>query len=960
MSKKIKLHYIQEENLSYTDWGLYIWGAGYDQKKIEWGCPLSVSGIDEYGPYWTIPYSGKGKIEFLIHNDQQRISDLGGEIEPDGEKNLWLVAEEQEIYTSQQEALAVSSLQELPAIPDNYVRLYYYRDDQDYEEWYLNYWREDPETEETLEEGRIKIRLGNVGGYWDIPCLSRQDNLKFIVERGEETEFDGEQLYPLAKANNQLWMVTGTTEKYHDSFPVLKEKENQIQEAVIINNYQIRIRCEEPVEKPIEIMLGSRSLPLSQLEEHQAPTYYLTTQQPLDYEAMYKVKAGNQEIKPVLAPEIIEENYVTDEELGAFYSLEQTTFKLWAPSASAVKLKLYKESFAEEPYQVIPLSRQEQGVWKVEVDQDLAGQFYRYELINGQIQEALDPYAKSMASFDIKQDRLGKGSIVDLEQTDPEGWGQDDYIEIENQEDVIIYEMSVRDFTIADNSGVEKEKRGTYLGFIDKISHLKELGVTHVQLMPVMNFYFGDESKKEFEDIGDDVNGNYNYNWGYDPHNYFSPEGWYATDSFDPQVRITELKKLIKALHEAGLGVILDVVYNHTAITEIFENVVPYYYYRRHEDGSLTNGSGCGNDTASERQMMRKLILDSVTYWTEEYHVDGFRFDLMSLHDETTMNQVKEKVRAINPHAVIHGEGWNLGTLPSEQKFVKADGHERSLLKVDNGPAVFNDGIRDAIKQGHFGSSLEEGGFVQQDDNDKPLIRAGIIAGMVDFAGQAAITEDPYHRFTDEPSEVINYVSCHDGYTLWDKIVKSTPHASEAERKRMDKLAMSIILTAQGKPFIHGGVEMLRTKPNPERGEGVDPNSYNSSDFTNQIDWSRKEKYKDIFQYYQGLTELRKEHKVFRLETMEQIESGLDFLTPGIDYVVGFRLTHPQDKWEEVLVIHNANREQQIISVPEINEDWQVVVDGEQAGVKTLTDTEVEVRNGEVVVPPIACVVLHK
>ncbi|GAB6100540.1 hypothetical protein JCM16358_24190 [Halanaerocella petrolearia] len=564
-----------------------------------------------------------------------------------------------------------------------------------------------------------------------------------------------------------------------------------------------------------------------------------------------------------------------------------------------------------------------------------------------------------MAGFDINKDSIGKGAVVDLEQTNPQEWENDDYIELDQPQDAVVYEMSVRDFTVASNSGVEEEKRGTYLGFIDKIPHLKELGITHVQLMPILNFYYGNEYKKEYEDVGDDIDGSYNYNWGYDPHNYFTPEGWYSLDPDRPQQRIQEVKELIQALHEAGIGVILDVVYNHTAEANIFEDIVPYYYYRYHEDGNLTNGSGCGNDTASERDMMRKLIIDSTTYWTDEYHVDGFRFDLMGLHDEKTVNKMTEAVKEINPSAIIYGEGWNLGTLPTARKYVKADGEKRSLLEIESAPGFFNDTIRDAIKHSHFGARLEDGGFIQQTVDAQELIRAGVIAGMVDYETDVPINEEPYHRFADDPGEVVSYVTCHDGHTLWDKIVGSTPEASLEERKKMHKLATAIILTAQGVAFLHGGSEILRSKPNPELEVKVDHNSYNSSDYTNQIDWSRKEEHKDIFSYYQGLIELRNNHQAFRLPTMKQIQESLSFIPTETDYLIGFRLEFAADEWEDIVVIYNANRKEKNIRVEGVNSSWQVVADDQQAGVAELTDTKVEIKEKQVKVPALSAVVLH-
>ncbi|GAB6137556.1 type I pullulanase [Halanaerobaculum tunisiense] len=733
-------------------------------------------------------------------------------------------------------------------------------------------------------------------------------------------------------------------------------KQNEIKEAIIINENRIKVICKQPINNRFVIKYGKQQVSVVKLDDSDAPTYHLFTEQDLDYNKSYIVKVGELEIKTILSPQLIESNLTYRGELGAIYTPQATKFRLWAPSATQVELELFMAGFTDTPEEVIPLTKQENGVWEVVVEEDLAGKFYTYRVTNGkQSQRVLDPYAKSMAGFNMDRDKLGKGAVVNLNQTDPEGWATDGYIALDKPQDAIIYEMSVRDFTIAESSGVASEKRGTYLGFIDKIAHLKELGVTHVQLMPILKFHYGNEYNTEFEAVSDDLEGEYNYNWGYDPHNYFTPEGWYSLQPSQPHIRIKEVKKLIQALHEAGIGVILDVVYNHTADTATFEDIVPYYYYRRHDDGSLTNGSGCGNDTASKREMMRKLIIDSTTYWTEEYHVDGFRFDLMGLHDETTVTKVAQEVRKINPAAMIYGEGWNLGTLSPEQKYVKADGEKRSLLKFSSAPGVFNDTIRDGIKHSHFGSSLEEGGFIQQEVDNQKLIRAGIIAGIVEYETDVPIATDPYHRFTDQPEEVVNYVTCHDGYTLWDKIIGSTTEVTLEERKRMHKLATAIILTSQGVPFLHGGTELLRSKPNPERDKGFDHNSYNSSDYTNQLQWSRKEQHQDIFNYYQGLIKLRQIYSAFRLSTQKEIQTKLSFLAPEVDYVVGFKLV---DKGQELIVIYNANRQAQRIAVAGLNKEGQVIVDDQQAGVTPLTDTKVTIDQDQMEVPAISPVVV--
>ena len=957
----MRLHYIQDNNCNYLDWDLYVWGSGYEGEKVKWGSGLKVSGINEYGIYWDIPGSAGQKLSFIVHNEYMRISNITAvDYKFEEEQELWAVEKTNQIYNNLDEALLASDINKIPVPSENYVRLHYYRPDGNYQGWNLKFWQEDKETGEKKINGEIRTNdLDTCGVYWNIPCQAQYGNLKFVVFKGEEEEFGGIQEYPDFETTDEIWMKAGDDKQYKNGLKLFEE--NEIEEAMIFAKNKIVVRFKQPVEDRIWVKYGSKVIPIKNIDDSKAPEYYLTADHHLDYDHPYTIKAGHLTAKTILSPEIIDQNYTYQGDLGVDYSPEESTFRLWAPSAQRVELELFETQEQTDATTVYPLQKDKHGVWSIRIEKDLAGFYYHYIVNNsGTRKKVLDPYAQSISGFNNQIDELGKGAVVDLDNTDPQAWAEDDYVKLKDDCNIVIYEMSVRDFTISPSSGVSEEKRGTYLGFIEKIPYLEELGVTHVQLMPVLSFYFINEYQKQFEDIREVENiEDINYNWGYDPHNYFAPEGWYSSDPSDPEVRIKELKKLIKSLHDADIGVILDVVYNHTAVTDIFEPIVPAYYYRRHADNSLTNGSGCGNDTASERAMMRKLIIDSTTYWTDEYHVDGFRFDLMGLHDEETIKQMAEQVRDINPDTVLLGEGWNLGTLPAEEKYVKAAGEKRSLLRVDSGPAVFNDGIRDALKQNHFGGNLEDGGFIQGFVNSKSLIRAGIIAGMVNYDSNVDIELDPYHRFADEPEEVINYVSCHDGYTLWDKVVGSTPNAEREERVKMAKLGAGIILTSQGRAFIHGGEEMLRTKPNPTKYKELDHNSYSSGDYTNQINWERREKNSAVVNYYKGLIKLRKKHPAFRLETMEEIQYGLNFIAEGIDFVIAFKLDCPKDEWEEIVVVHNANREEKTIPVPAVTEDWVAVVDGNQAGVKRLDSSKTIIGEGEITAPPIATVVVH-
>ncbi len=846
-------------------------------------------------------------------------------------------------------------------IPKGAVRIHYHRFDDDYKGWGLHLWG-DGYNGSTVDWGSPVKPSGRdtYGVYWDV--YKREGSLNFIIHKGDLKDPDGDRSYPDSRDNKEIWTVSGDIKEYLSIEEAKVNMGNRIENAIVVDKNNIRVKFRKNIRDLIKIKDENREVAVFGAKKQGSSSYLVKTKEELDGTKQYTVVCGDMKAKTILRPEDIDKKYSYKGRLGAFYTSQETEFKLWAPIASDVKVKLYKTGQDKNPYKTIKMSKGDRGVWSVEVAGDLLGQFYKYDVTNnGVTKEILDPYAKSMAGFNSDIDKIGKGAIIDLSKTNPKGWSNDDYVNLKDQEDAIIYEMSVRDFTIADNSGVADGKRGTYVGFIEKIPHLKELGITHVQLMPVLNWYYGDEFNKDFEEKGS--SGEANYNWGYDPHNYFTPEGWYSQDPANPHLRVKELKELVKALHDAGIGVVLDVVYNHTANTDIFEPIVPYYYYRRDERGNFANGSGCGNETASERDMMRKFIIDSTTYWVDEYHVDGFRFDLMGLHDEKTVMDMAKAVREINPMALIHGEGWNMGNvLAVEDKYIKGDNKtERSLLEYKHAPAAFSDSIRDSIVQPSAFAPASEGAFIQGASGNDSKLRTGVIAGMYEFDPENILVSQTYDRFADDPEEVITYVTCHDGRTLWDKINLSAVNASKEEKKRMHKLASAIILTSQGKSFLHGGVEMLRSKTDPDREDGIDHNSYDSGDLVNQIDWSLKDKNSDVFNYLRGLIKLRRAHEAFRMETMPEIQKGINFLKLSQENLVGYRLTEEdgEDSWNEIIVIYNGNREDKTIDISGVDSSWSVVVDGENAGVEEIVNTDVEINNKSITVPAISAVVLH-
>lgn len=598
-------------------------------------------------------------------------------------------------------------------------------------------------------------------------------------------------------------------------------------------------------------------------------------------------------------------------DLGVTYTPSKSTVKVWSPRAGEMKLCLYKTSLGSDLIEEVKCRKDAHGVWTAQLAGDRKNCYYTFKAkFNGTWNEEVpDPYAKAVGV------NGKRGQIVDLAETNPPEWNQDKRPELKNQTDIILYELHVRDLSIAPNSGIKN--KGKFLAFTETgtqngygqstgVDHIAELGVTHVHLLPSFDFYSVDESKP----------GVPQFNWGYDPVNYNAPEGSYATDAEDGRVRILEYKKMVQAMHRKGLRVVMDVVYNHTALTRNsgFDLLVPGYYYRQwKKDGSYSNASGCGNETASDRAMMRKFIVESVVYWVKEYHVDGFRFDLMAIHDMETMNQVAAALHAIDPSIIIYGEGWTAGDSPLPEKY--------RALKVNakkmNGVAVFSDDIRDAIKGSVFDEKST--GFASGDKEKTETVKFGIVAAdthpQIDY-GRLNYTREPY---TKNPSEVINYVSCHDNNTLYDKLKISRPDASESDLIRMHKLANTIVLTSQGIPFLHAGVEMKRTK-------GGEHNSYNKPDSVNQIDWDWKYRNRELFEYYKELVALRRHHPAFRMPDSDMIRKHLVFLPQDDPQLIAYRLTDGAngDAWKEILVMFNGSDHEKTLAIPEGT--WRVAL----------------------------------
>ncbi|MDD4969613.1 MAG: type I pullulanase [Paludibacter sp.] len=597
-------------------------------------------------------------------------------------------------------------------------------------------------------------------------------------------------------------------------------------------------------------------------------------------------------------------------DLELSYTPQESKFRVWAPTASEVKILLYDNGSEGGAYQTHDMKRSEKGTWTFKMDENLKGKFYTFQVkIN-------EKWLEETPGMWVKATGVNgkRAAIIDFADTNPVGWENDVRPPLKTFTDISLYEVHVRDFSMASNSGMKN--KGKFLAFTEHgtknstgestgIDHLKELGITHVHLLPVFDFASIDETK---------LNEN-KYNWGYDPLNYNVPEGSYSTNPYNPVTRIKEFKQMVQSLHQSGIRVIMDVVYNHTAAgkNSHLNLLAPGYFYRMNADSTWSNASGCGNETASERAMMRKFMIESVVYWVTEYHVDGFRFDLMGIHDIATMNEIRAALDKIDPSLFMYGEGWTAGNSPlaEEKRAVK-----KNAKQLDN-IAVFSDDIRDALRGSWMHAQIP--GFVSGIDSLEESVKFGVVGGTqhdsIDYS-KLIYSKEPY---VNNPTQTINYVSCHDDMCLVDKLANSKPaDATDEELVRFNKLAQTIVFTSQGVPFIYAGEELYRNK------KGIH-NTYQSPDSVNRIDWNAKATQADVFSYYKGLIALRKAHSAFRLPTQELVQQHLKFINTGIPNVVAYMLTnHVNDEvWKDILVIFNGNRRPAEVEIPE--GEWELV-----------------------------------
>ncbi|ASZ66506.1 type I pullulanase [Bacillus cereus] len=768
------------------------------------------------------------------------------------------------------------------------------------------------------------------GKYAKIKIDGDYNRVGFIVRTNEWEKDGGDRwIENIKDGRAEVWILSGD-EKVYNSKP---SSDLSIQKATIDSFHEITVTTNVPFnikEKKIEI----EGIKIKNITPYDINSGDITnkvkiiTEQKIDLKQTYKVKIENladtnTEIGKVIRSEEFDNLfYYGGNDLGNTYTPQHTKFRLWAPTASEAKLVTYKK-WSDKIGAEINMQQGEKGTWTSELKGNQTGLFYTYKVkIGDKWTEAVDPYVRAAS---VNGD---KGAVVNLEETNPKKWKANKKPKFKNPEDAIIYELHVRDLSIQPESGIKQ--KGKYLGVTEKgtkgpegvktgLDHIKDLGVTHVQFLPIF----------DYASVNEETLNEPQYNWGYDPKNFNVPEGSYSTNPYEPTVRITELKQMVQTLHDNNLRVVMDVVYNHmyNAAESNFHKLVPGYYYRYNEDGTFANGTGVGNDTASERKMMRKFMIDSVTYWAKEYNLDGFRFDLMGIHDYETMNEIRKAVNQIDPSIILHGEGWDLNTPLAAE--LKANQKNAEKMK---GIAHFNDNIRDGLKGSVF--EEKENGFINGKENMEDRIKKGITAG-IDYDTNSSTYQDP--------EQVLTYVEAHDNHTLWDKLELTNPGDSDEVRTQMHKLSSSILLTSQGIPFLHAGQEFMRTKYG-------DHNSYKSPDSINQMDWLRRATFNNEVDYMKGLIELRKKYSAFRMTSAEQIKTHVSFIDAPkntVAYII------EGNKHEYFTVAHNANREAVEITLPSKG-PWKVLVDGKQAGSKPLY----VVHDNKIKVPALSSIVL--
>lgn len=932
--RKVIIHYHRDDQ-DYERWGVWLWPEGYGGRWVDF------AEADYFGRIATCQVAKGHRVGFVIRGaswekdiDQDRyIETFKGDV-----AEVWLVSGDPTVYLAPPAHLR----KDIRVFEELRVTFHYYRHDGNYTGWNVWIWG-------GQESGRRLQFVGNDSfGQVARTILKQQTDggqLGFIVRKSLLGESwlarDGSQdrYIPLYEASDDgtldVWLMQDDPQIYYNEADV--DRTPRLLRASLEDAQTIRVETYLPVEPSqgqdwgFSLVSQGKSGEKAAAIEEVRPCYtqgpsprllLIGTKDPLDLHKEYLLRhVTHGQIRVTFGgvfstDAFHREFHYSGNDLGVTYSQNETTFKVWAPTASQMQVVVYPRHDQVQG-KCTPLQLGEKGVWYCTIKGDLEGQYYNFLVTHGdETCEVVDPYARAVGVNGLR------GQIVDLQKTNPQGWEELPRLELASPTDAVIYEAHVRDFSSAPNSGIQR--KGQYLGFVEAgtkspagistgLDHLRELGITHVHFLPVFDFATVDEENPKAS-----------YNWGYDPLNFNVPEGSYSSDPRDGRVRIRELKTMIQALRLVGIGSIMDVVYNHSfhSVGSSFNELVPGYYYRHHRDGSFSNGSGCGNELADERSMVRKFIVDSVTYWAQEYKFAGFRFDLMGLHHIQTMQAVRRALDLVHPQILIYGEGWGAAasTLPERERALK----ENTVYMP--GVASFCNDVRDGIKGHVFRTG--EGGFIQGQGNEETL-KFGIVGAVqhpqIDYSS-ILYSRGPWAGL---PAQSVVYAEAHDNLTLWDKLLCTTPPGAIEERLKMMKLAHAILLTSQGIPFIHAGQEFARTK-------GGDPNSYQSPDHVNQLDWDRKGELLELFVYTKKLIELRRARPAFRLRSGGDVVSYLRFFPVPQANVVGYVLgPHAGgDCIERIVVLFNSNPAPVQVRIPEARpgEVWNVLADGEDVG----------------------------
>ena len=964
----LKFHYSREDGV-YDDWDLFSWGAitgaaPFEEENGEMVATIYAAAntssvgfiVRQGGDGWKAKDPDGDRMVETVYTDLSQVKS--------GTLHIYCTSGVAD-FTVEEGDDVVKGEPDAPEY-DITVKVHYYREDAAYSDWEVHMWN----GVESLDSTR-KFELEDVtyeGTTYGATATYYADAadiwVGFIIKKPDWTKDpDGDRQVDVSDVLGGTVHVYAKSGSELDDF-VVDKSEAQVGAKVTAAVFDsikgvLTVTTAVPIEGDLNgtfVLEGpGGEMKITGVSNVEGTSdYVLTYEGEINadevFTVYYKGTPCVVTVPNIYSTEEFESAYTYEgDDLGATWTKEATTFRLWAPTASAVSVNLYASGTegTDDLVNTVEMTADVNGTWVATVEGDLNGTYYTYSVTRkGETVEACDPYARTTGV------NGNRAMVVDLDSTDPAGWENDTYVTVDNYTDAVIWELHVRDFSIDENSGMEN--KGKYLAFTESgttvpgtdiatgVDYMKQLGVNYVHLLPVYDINSVDETEG-------------GYNWGYDPKNYNVPEGSYATDAYNGEVRVTEFKQMVQALHEAGIGVVMDVVYNHVADAGNFcvNKIVPGYFSRIHDDGSYQSNSGCGNDTASERSMVRKYIVDSVVYWAEEYHIDGFRWDLVGLIDIDTINQVMEEVHAINPNIIFYGEGWEMCDWTTKEGYVNRMTIQPNDTKVNsegNVFAFFNDTIRNVIHGGVF--TATDKGFTSGNMNGstKMVVSAGYTANSIWGSNGGTV---------DTPLQTINYASCHDNYTLFDNLTidvmdatGSTAEEAAPQAAAMNNLGAAYYITAQGVPFIHAGEEMLRSKPDAQQEVGFNHNSYNAGDEINSFKWGNlsDELVASTVDYYSGLIAFRKAHPALRLTSKEDVSAAMTELETEDLNVVAF-VNNGAGMEEAIVSIFNADAAAHTVTLPEGK--WSVCVNKTTAGTESLAVVE-----GTVEVEPTSAMIL--